>query len=207
MCKSKNGRRRRQQDKISILYWSIRTRNSVSPSSPRSFRTQFYWSFTTGQCIDSEQFLRVLLSDRMCDQPYEQGTLRSARAWFDQTTSCIVQAAKVKRHHDTVYWVDKGLGFCRTRSNAVIFYDTPSLLYPEGYLDGIWRNHIRESLGVTSTSSKDFLHRELDEEIGFRRSWKQQKLPIQPKLKKPNYQERRDPWVSNHQVRSLGCSE
>ena len=34
---------------------------------------------------------------------------------------------------------------------------TPSLLYPESYYDGIWRNHIRERKGVTSTSSKDFL--------------------------------------------------
>ena len=35
-----NGRRRRQQEKISILYCSIWTRNSLSPSSSRSFRTQ-----------------------------------------------------------------------------------------------------------------------------------------------------------------------
>ena len=33
---------------------------------------------------------------------------------------------------------------------------TPSLLYPETCCDGIWRNHIRESICVTSTSSKDF---------------------------------------------------
>ena len=34
---------------------------------------------------------------------------------------------------------------------------TPRLLYPEGYHDGNWRNHIRESMCVTSTSSEDFL--------------------------------------------------
>ena len=34
---------------------------------------------------------------------------------------------------------------------------TPSLLYPEGYHDGNWRNHFRESIDVTSTSSHDFL--------------------------------------------------
>ena len=33
----------------------------------------------------------------------------------------------------------------------------PSLLYPEGYRDGNWRNHTRERKCVTSTSSKDFL--------------------------------------------------
>ena len=33
--------------------------NSSSPSSSRSFRTQSLWSFIQGQCIKSEQFLRV----------------------------------------------------------------------------------------------------------------------------------------------------
>ena len=62
------GRRRRKQEKISILYWSIRTRNSLLLSSSRSFRTQSHWSFITGQCVNSEQFLRVHLSHRMCNQ-------------------------------------------------------------------------------------------------------------------------------------------
>ena len=57
-----DGRRRRQQEKISILYWPVRTRNSLSPSSLRSFRTQSHWSYTSGQCINSGQFLRVHLS-------------------------------------------------------------------------------------------------------------------------------------------------
>ena len=43
----------------SRMYWSVRTRNSLSPSSSRSFRTQSHWSFITGQCINSELFLRV----------------------------------------------------------------------------------------------------------------------------------------------------
>ena len=34
---------------------------------------------------------------------------------------------------------------------------TPSLLYPESCCDGIWRNQKRESICVTSASSKDFL--------------------------------------------------
>ena len=63
-----DGRKRRQQEKISILYWLVRTRNSSPSSSPRPFRTQSQWSFTTGQCIDSEQFLQVHLSYWMCGQ-------------------------------------------------------------------------------------------------------------------------------------------
>ena len=40
----------------------------LSPSSSRSFRTQFHGSFITRQCTYSEQFLRVHLSHRMCNQ-------------------------------------------------------------------------------------------------------------------------------------------
>ena len=46
-----DGRRRKQQEKISILYWPIKTRNSLSPSSSRSFRTQSHWSYTAGQFL------------------------------------------------------------------------------------------------------------------------------------------------------------
>ena len=63
-----DGRRRRQQEKISILYWPVTAKNSISPSSSRSFRTQSHWSYTSGQCVNSEQFLRVHLSYWMCDQ-------------------------------------------------------------------------------------------------------------------------------------------
>ena len=35
----------------------------------------------------------------------------------------------------------------------------PSLLYLEGCCDGIWRNHTRESICITSTTTDDFLQR------------------------------------------------
>ena len=47
---------------------SIRTRNSLLPSSSRSFRTQYYWSLITGQCLDSGRFLQVHLSRWMRNQ-------------------------------------------------------------------------------------------------------------------------------------------
>ena len=59
--------RRRNQEKITVLHWFIRS-NSLPPSSSRSFRTQSYWSFITGQCGDSEQLLPAHLSCRMCNQ-------------------------------------------------------------------------------------------------------------------------------------------
>ena len=68
-----------------------------------------------------------------------------------------------KKHQNIVYWVDirlaqrKGLKL----SDAIERYHplqyTPSLLYPEGYQDGNWRNHIRESICVTPAASEDFL--------------------------------------------------
>ena len=130
-----NARRRRQQEKIfNIVLTRVRTRNSLPPSSSRSFRTQSHWSFITGQCVNSGQFLRVHLSHRLWDQftihhkfridsgrtNFKQKTdgilygcgscgqesPRSKRAWSDQTTSCIVQSKSGRRHQDTVHWVD-----------------------------------------------------------------------------------------------------
>ena len=40
----------------SVLYWCFRN-NCLSPSSSRTFRTQSYWSFITGQCCNSERIL------------------------------------------------------------------------------------------------------------------------------------------------------
>ena len=56
-------------NKKKIQYGTVLSRrNSLSLSSSRSFRMQSHWSFQTGQCIDSEQFLRVHLSRRMCNK-------------------------------------------------------------------------------------------------------------------------------------------
>ena len=87
-----DGRRRRQQEQISILYWFVRTRNSLSPSHSRSFRTQSHWSFTSGQCIDSERFLRVDLSHRMCNQFtfHHEFKIFSGRTKFEQKTDGIL---------------------------------------------------------------------------------------------------------------------
>ena len=54
----------------------------------------------------------------------------------------------------------------------------PSLLYPEGYHDGNWRNHFRESICVTSTSFKDVLLKI----IGWK-NWIQKLLEV---VKTPN---------------------
>ena len=81
-----NGRRRRQQENISILYWLVSTRNSESPSSSRSFRTQSCWSFTSGQCVYSRQLLRVHLSHRMCNQftLHHEFRIGTGRTKFEQ---------------------------------------------------------------------------------------------------------------------------
>ena len=76
--------------------------------------------------------------------PYELDLIKPRLAWYHQKTW--------NRHQDTVYWVDmqlaqrKGFKFYQTRSNAIILYDTlTAFCIP------------RESVCVTSTSSKDFL--------------------------------------------------
>ena len=176
-----------------MLYWPVRTRNSLSPSSSRWFRTQdpIDPSIQDNVLIPNN-FFEYILSHRMCDQftfHHEfridsaggQNLSKRHTVFFTSVDPMNrvhrdpvfidLEAPRLawhmqktwKTHQDTVYWVDiqlaqkKGFKFYQIRSNAIIFYDTPSLLYPEGYHDGNWRNHIRESICVTSTSSKDFL--------------------------------------------------
>ena len=146
-----NGRRRRQQEKISILYWFIRTRNSSSPSSPRSFRTQSHWSFITGQCVNSGQFLRVHWSRLMCNhfafhhkfridtrehKIGAKGRRYSWRLWIfmnkehKDPNNIDMEAPRLawykqkqwKIHQDTVYWVDIKLA----QQKGFKFYQTRS---------------------------------------------------------------------------------
>ena len=190
-----NGKRRRKQENISILYWSIRTRNYLSPRSSRSFRTLFHWSFITGQCVNSERFLRVHLPHLMCNQLALHHEFRdwyredkiwatdrqcSFCLWIQWTKNTRILTRSTWMHRvlhgtsrktwkklkNTVYWVDiklghkKGFRFYQTRSNAIILYDT-LLAYciPMAIMMGNWRNRIRESICVTSTSSEDFLEK------------------------------------------------
>ena len=66
---------------------SIR-RNSLPPSSSRSFRTQSYWSYFTGQRINSGRFLQVHLSRWMCNQFtfHHQFRIYTGRSKFEQKT-------------------------------------------------------------------------------------------------------------------------
>ena len=61
-----------------------------------------------------------ILYNRESHEKVSQG---SAGPWFDQTTSCIVQAkvGKTSRHELAQR---EGLKFCQTRCIAIILYDT-----------------------------------------------------------------------------------
>ena len=165
-----------------------------------------FW--TAGQCIYSEQFLRVHLSHRMCNLltlhhefridtgicgSYEQRTQRSEQNWPGSTASCMVPSEKVEGTSktrcigSTSYLLKrKGLSSIKHDRTQSSFTTHSSLLYPEGYHDGNWRNHIRESICVTSTppkiSFKDNWREELGSEIAGGSGDSQQ---TQPKTKKP----------------------
>ena len=88
-----HGRRRRKQEKISVLYWFFR-RSSLPLSSSRSFRTQSHWSYFTGQCRYSGRFLPIHVSCRMCNQftfHYQFGT-DTWRLKFEQKTDSILSS-------------------------------------------------------------------------------------------------------------------
>ena len=91
---------------------------------------------------------------------------KDPKEWSDQTTSCISQT---KLESAPRYAVLGRCTACSTERIEVLsnkiernhpLRHTPSLLYPEGYhVMGTWRNHIRESVCVTSTTTENFLQR------------------------------------------------
>ena len=102
-----------------------------------------------GQILSKKQTIFFTSVDPMNEEHEDQDVIdMDARrlAWYNQKVW--------KKHQNTVCWVDvelalrKDLSSIKTRS---------SLLNPERYHDGNWRNHKRESICVTPTSSEDFL--------------------------------------------------
>ena len=221
MWKSKMAGGGGNKKRVQYCTESIRTKNSLSSSSSRSFRTQSHWSFITGQCVNSEQVLRVHLSYWMCSQltlhhkfridtrrskfeqqtdsilysreSHGQGTQRSVWDWLERTTSCMVQAGNVKEtlKHCVLGWNTA----CSTERIEVLsnkikcnhpLRHTSSLLYPESCCDGIWRNHIRESIYVTSASSKDSFKDNCMKELGSEVAGSSKDTQhTQPKTKNP----------------------
>ena len=95
---------------------------------------------------------------------YEQRTQRSWGDRLECTASCTVHAYSMEE--TSKHGVLGRYNTCSKEkiivlSNAIErnhpLRHVPSLLYPEGDYDGIWRNLIQESVCVTSTSSKYFL--------------------------------------------------
>ena len=116
---------------------------------------------------------------------YEQGTQRSVWHWLGSTTSCMVQTENVEK--TSRRGVLGRFSTCSTERISVLsnkiernhpVRHPPSLLYPESFHDGIWRNQIRESFCVTSTSSKDFLQND-----NWWKNWIQKLLEV---VKTPN---------------------
>ena len=65
------------------------------------------------------------------------------------------------RHQDAVFWVDidlgikEGLRFYQTRSNAIILQGTSSPLYFQSWKIENWRNVVRKTIFVSSTTTKN----------------------------------------------------
>ena len=122
ICLMKSGRVRWHvavEQKKTILYCSIKSRNSLSPSFSKSFRENFL-TFITKQCINSESFFRLHSSHRMCNQftlhyefridtrkteiwekdnfggSNEQRTQRSEQNWPECTACCMVPSEEVE---------------------------------------------------------------------------------------------------------------
>ena len=103
-----HGKRRRKQEKIPALYWCFR-RNSLPPSSSRSFRAQSCRSFITRQCLDSRRFLQVHLSRWMCNQFtfHHQFRIETGKSKFEQTTDSILSACGSHGQRTQGSWHDR----------------------------------------------------------------------------------------------------
>ena len=136
MWKSKMAGGGGNKKRFHLLYWLVRTRNSLPPSSSRSFSTQSHWSYTSGQCVNSGQLLRVHLSYWMCRVSLHsitnsrliaggQNSSRERQTVFFTAVNPMnkehtdpqeleltkprlesYKQKKWRRYQDTVYWVD-----------------------------------------------------------------------------------------------------
>ena len=83
-----------RKDIYIVLIHQEKTRNLLSPSSSRTFKTQTCWSFITGQCINPKRFHRVHLSRRKCDQFtfHQKFRIDTGRTKFEQKTDGLLSA-------------------------------------------------------------------------------------------------------------------
>ena len=148
-------------------------------------------------------FTAVNTMDKDHKDPYEIDLGAPHLAWYKQK--------KWKKHQNAVYWVDiklaqrKGFKFYQIRSNAIKLFDTlPAYCTPKAIMMETGENHKPE--GFCVTSHLGFFQRFPSKIIG-RKNWIQKLLKAarthnkSNQNQKPNYQERRDPWVSNRSAR------
>ena len=136
-------------NRFQIMYWLVRTRNSLSPSSSRSFRTQSHWSCTAGQCVNSKQFFEYIYHIRCAISLHSitnSGFIARGQNSIGERQTVFLTAVnpmdknhkdpqeldvteprlasykqkKWKRHQDTVHWVD----FQLAQRKGLKFYQT-----------------------------------------------------------------------------------
>ena len=87
------GSKRKSNKEIPALYWWFMN-NYLFPSSSKTFRTQYYWSFIARQCCDSEKILQIGLPYWMCVQSsfYHHLWISTWMSKFEQETNSILTA-------------------------------------------------------------------------------------------------------------------
>ena len=152
-----------------------------------------------GQHLNNRQTVFFLLVDPMDTTHKDPDTidLEAPRLAQYMHKACMEETSKygVLGRHQTC-----SKQKIKVLSDAIERYhssrNTPSFLYSERCCDGIWRSQIRDSMHVTSASTKDLLETRLEKRIGFRscsttrgRSCSTtQKFPIKPTKSKPRSQ-------------------
>ena len=127
-------------------YWSDDVWKSKMAGGGGKKKIFQYCTDPSGQCINSEQFLRVHWKHRMCNQFtfHHKVRIDTGRTKFGTRLASYHQK-KWKKHQNTVYCVviklaqQRGFKFYQTRSNAIILYDTlPAYCIPKAIMMESW---------------------------------------------------------------------
>ena len=166
------------------LIFHYRTMYQLRTISSSTFFTSDVQSIYTPSWIQNwYQEDKIWARDRRYSSRLWIKWTRNVKIWVKLTWMHRVLLGTSKKHEETskhgvlgrhqICWKERMIWVLSdTIERNHLLRHAPSLLYPEGYHVGNSRNHLRESICFTSTSSKDFLETWLDERFGFRSCWR-----------------------------------
>ena len=176
----------RNQEKIPVLYWFIRS-NLVPPSSSKVIQDAvslilLYRTMSLFRTVSSSTFIMSDVQSIYFPSSI-QDWYREVKIWatnrqysfclwipWTRDTKILIRSTWMNRvlHNTCIKQGRNHTNLFKTIERYHPSRNTPSLLHSESCSDGSWTSHRREGICVTSASSQDVLETWLDERFGFR---------------------------------------